>query len=203
VFLKNFFRINIFLSQKKYNFVKKNKEMNSKFILPYLLFTIVFVSCKKEKTDNQIESEEKSKTFDVTLNMVVSQDDNFQIFYIDGSNQDFDENKSLWVSVKGSSEPQDIIFNLPEDVIPSNIRLDLGNNENQSAMKFNSFKMSYYDKSYELKDTLILKNFVIGEQLNYDKATSTLTPNKGKAIIYDPLLYPQSNLREEIEKIVQ
>ncbi|RBA29701.1 hypothetical protein [Flavobacterium tibetense] len=177
--------------------------MNSKFILPYLLFTIVFVSCKKEKTDNQIESEEKSKTFDVTLNMVVSQDDNFQIFYIDGSNQDFDENKSLWVSVKGSLEPQDIIFNLPEDVIPSNIRLDLGNNENQSAMKLNSFKMSYYDKSYELKDTLILRNFVIGEQLNYDKTTSTLTPNKGKATIYDPLLYPQSNLREEIEKIVK
>lgn len=177
--------------------------MKSKFIIACLLFAITLISCKEEKTTEEVKTVEKPKTFDVTLNMVVNQDDNFQIFYTDESTPEFDEKKSLWIPVKGSANPQDIIFNLPEEVIPSNIRIDLGNNEKQIAMKLNSFKMSYFDKSYELKDTLILKNFIIGDQLKYDKATSTLTPNKGAATNYDPLLFPQDNLKEEIEKIVK
>ena len=44
---------------------------------------------------------------------------------------------------------------------------------------------------------------LIFEGAHTDKATSTLTPNKGAATNYDPLLFPQDNLKEEIEKIVK
>lgn len=175
--------------------------MRKIFLLISLLAFTIF-SCKDESKDVE-KVESKPQTFDVTLNMVVPKDDKFQLFYTDESVVDFDEKKSIWIDVKGSDSPQDIIFQLPPDEIPSNIRIDLGTNETQSPMKLNSFEMSYFSKSFTLKDSLILSHFVIGEQLMYDKKTSILTPNKGKAEVYDPLLYPQSIIKDEIIKLVQ
>ncbi len=177
--------------------------MSLRVIVTGLLFSLAFISCKDDKKKDSTAKEEKAQTFNVTLNMVVKQDDNFQIFYTDETTPQFDEIKSMWLPVKGSETAQDIVFHLPEDVLPTNIRLDLGNNSKQTAMKLNSFKMEYYGKTYELKDSLITKNFVIGDQLKYDKATSTLTPAQGNAQAYDPLLFPQDNLKEEIIKITR
>ncbi len=177
--------------------------MKSKLIIASLVLSVALYSCKDEKKTEAAKVEDKPQTFDVTLNMVVKQDDNFQLFYTDEATPGFDETKTLWVPVKGSDKAQDIVFKLPQDVIPTNIRVDLGNNAKQLPMKINDFKMTYYDKSFELRDTLITRNFVIGEQLIYDKKTSTLTPNQGKASIYDPLLYPQDNLKQEIQKLVR
>ena len=182
---------------------KNNNKMKSKFIVASLLLSITFYSCKDDKKTEEVKPVEQVQTFDVILNMIVKQDDNFQLFYTDESTPGFDEKKSFWLPVKGSENAQDIVFHLPEDAIPTNIRIDLGNNEKQVPMKLNNFKMKYYDKSYELKDTLITRNFVIGDQLIYDKTTSTLTPNKGNAPIYDPLLFPQDNLKEEILKLIK
>ncbi len=177
--------------------------MKSKLVIASLVLSVALYSCKDEKKAEEAKVEDKPQTFDVTLNMIVKQDDNFQLFYTDESTPGFDETKTLWLPVKGSEQPQDIVFKLPQDVIPTNIRVDLGNNAKQLPMKLNDFKMAYYGKSYQLKDTLITRNFVIGEQLIYDKKTSTLTPNQGKATIYDPLLYPQDNLKDEIQKLVR
>lgn len=177
--------------------------MKIKFLIPALFLSSVLLSCKDDKKKDEGKTEEKVETFDVSLNMIVKKDDNFQIFYTDEATPNFDEIKSMWLPVKGSETAQDIVFHLPEDVIPTNVRVDLGNNAQQLPMKFNAFKMKYYDKSYELKDSLILTNFVIGEQLQYDKKTSILTPNQGKAKVYDPLLYPQDNLKDEIVKLIK
>jgi hypothetical protein len=176
--------------------------MKAKLLIVLTILFMTIVSCKNEAKVEEVK-EKKIETFDVTLNMIVKQDDNFQIFYTDYSTPSFDEKKSFWIPVKGSENAQDIVFRLPEDEIPTNIRLDLGNNPRQLPMKLNNFKMSFFGKSYELKDTLITKNFVIGDQLKYDKSTSTLTPNQGTASIYDPILYPQDNLKEEIEKLIK
>ncbi len=176
--------------------------MKSKIIIASLFLSVVLYSCKDTKKEEATITE-KPQTFDVTLNMVVKNDDNFQLYYTDESTLDFDDKKSFFVPVKGSENPQDIVFHFPEDVIPSNLRVDLGNNDKQAPMKFNSFKMSYYDKTFELKDSLVIVNFVIGDQLKYDKKTGILTPNQGDAKVYDPLLYPQSNLKEEILKLIK
>lgn len=181
---------------------KNQVLMKSKLIAVFLLAATVF-SCKDNNKEEAAKPEEKVETFDVTLNMVVTKDDNFQIFYTDQADPNFDEKKSVLVPVKASATAQDIVCHLPEDVIPTNLRVDLGNNAQQAPMKLNNFKISYFDKSYELKDTLILRNFVVNDQLKYDKPTSTLTPAQGKATIYDPFLYPQDNLKTEIEKIVK
>jgi hypothetical protein len=177
--------------------------MKTKFLI--ILAVIFMMSCKKEKEDNNLpqEPQKKVETFNVKLDMVVHEDDNFQLFYTEFEDEGFDGKKSLWTSVKGNEEPQEIVFNLPKDVIPLNLRVDLGNNENQKVMNLNSFEMEYFGKTYSLKDSLILQNFIIGDQLIYDKENSTLTPNKGSKDLYDPMLYPRNNLKKEIEKIVQ
>ena len=176
--------------------------MKSRIVIASLFLSVFLYSCKDIKKEEATITE-KPETFDVTLNMVVKNDDKFQLYYTDESTLDFDDKKSFFVPVKGSESPQDIVFNFPEDVIPSNLRVDLGSNAKQVPMKFNSFKMSYYDKYFVLNDSLVLVNFVIGDQLQYDKKTGILTPNQGQAEVYDPLLYPQSNLKEEILKLIK
>ena len=176
--------------------------MKTRHLTLFILLSLSIISCKNETKTEEVQ-EKKIETFDVTLNMIVKEDDNFQIFYTDYTTPGFDEKKSFWIPVKGSEAAQDIVFHLPQDEIPTNLRLDLGNNAKQLPMKLNNFKMSYYGKSYELKDSLITRNFVIGEQLKYDKNTSTLTPNQGNVPIYDPLLFPQDNLKEEILKLIK
>jgi hypothetical protein len=166
--------------------------MKSRIVIASLFLSVVLYSCKDTKKEEATITE-KPETFDVTLNMVVKNDDKFQLYYTDESTLDFDDKKSFFVPVKGSENPQDIVFHFPEDVIPSNLRVDLGSNA----------KLSYYDKSFVLKDSLVLVNFVIGDQLQYDKKTGILTPSQGQAEVYDPLLYPQSNLKEEILKLIK
>lgn len=176
--------------------------MKSKLIIASLLLSVAFYSCKDDKKSEAVKAEEKPKTFDIALNMTVKQNDRFQLFYTDEATPGFEEKKSVWVDVKGSEKPQDIIFNLPEDEIPTNLRLDLGVNNKQPEMKFNSFSLSYFDKNFTLKDSSILQFFVPG-QIEFNKETSTIKTNQGSAVAYDPMLYPQDNLKAEIQKLVK
>lgn len=168
-----------------------------------LFIFLALFSCKNENKQENQEIVKEPEVFEVKLNMVVENDDSFQIFYTQTEGEQFDEKFSIWKQVKGSPEPQEIIFKFNEDVLPSNLRIDLGINKNQKPMKLISLKMEYYDKIYELRDTMILKNFVISEQLNYDKSNSILSHNKKDFPNYDPLLYPQDNLKEELLKLIR
>lgn len=175
--------------------------MKSKLLLVSLIFSIAFVSCKDDvKKDVEAPKEEKSKTYDVVLNMVVTKDDSFQLFYTDEATQPFDDTKSIWIDVKGAPTAQDIVFKLPEGEVPANVRLDLGVIKTQPEMKFNSLTFKYFDKSFQLKGAQILTYFVPG-QFTFDKQTLAIKTLPGD--VYDPQFYPQSNLSQELTKIIK
>jgi len=168
-----------------------------------LIILLCFASCKNDSKQDVQNISKDPEVFEVKLNMIVESDDSFQIFYTQSEGEQFDEKNSIWKEVKGSTEPQEIVFKFNEDVLPNNLRIDLGVNKNQMPMKLISLKMEYFDKAYELKDTMILKNFVISEQLDYDKSTSTLFLKKQNFSFYDPLLYPQDNLKQELLNLIR
>jgi hypothetical protein len=177
--------------------------MKSKFFIASLVITAFFTSCKEESSKGEIIVEEKPQTFEVILNMVVKNDDNFQVFYTDDLVLQFDEKKSIWTTVEGSEVAQDILFSLPVDDLPSNFRIDLGNNKDQNPLILNSITFKYFDKIKKLNSKEILTYFVIGEKVVFNQETGEIDFTKCDKINYDPLLYPQDNLKEEIKNLVR
>lgn len=185
--------------------------------MKFKFYTIIFltlslISCKKE-VDNQsnLDSvEDISKKTDenlvkVTFNLLIKKDDNLHLYYTDDESINFDEQKSLWMPIKGNEQSQEVTFIFPEDVLPTHLRVDFGygKNEEQSVIELNKFKVNYYNKSFEANGVEIF-NYFYPNELNTTiiKNTSSLQRlNKSQETA--PSLYPHIALTEQLEKLIK
>ncbi|CAA9202550.1 hypothetical protein ACHRVW_01685 [Flavobacterium collinsii] len=182
--------------------------MRTKLIFASLILLVSFTSCKKEVSKDEvkpIEVETKKNNFQVTLTATVKTDDNFQLYYSEDEYEvPFKEENSVWMAVKANDNPQDIVFNLPEDAIPNYIRIDFGTNEGQKEIIIKNFKMKYYSKSFEAKDSLFFNYFIPNECIKVlDKKNSIIQNIKSKDGKYDPLFYSEKALYDQIQLIVK
>lgn len=181
--------------------------MKNKLIIGILLVSSAFVSCKNEKADakdsKEIAKIEEDKSFNVIFDMIVEKDDNFQIYYNEDGSEVFPADKYVDVAVKGKPGPQEIVFKLPEDAFPESLRFDIGGNKEQSEMKILNFKMKYYDKTFEAKDTLFIYYFGYNDQIDYirDKAIAKAKPIANQ--IYDPIFIAKPSLKDQLKKMVK
>jgi hypothetical protein len=173
-----------------------------------ILLALVLFSCKKEmKTkdsqDNNIKDEVKDDFFRIGFNLIVKKDDNMHLYYtVDGS-INFEEANSVWMPVKGSDEAQDVVFVIPEGVIPSLVRIDFGfgKNEEQSDVDLKSFNLSYLGKNELVTGEEIFKYFTPFEGYTDIKPGTTILQRHAKDQASGPILYPQSALSEKINQV--
>jgi hypothetical protein len=184
--------------------------MKLKNVLVSLLVTVTLFSCKNEgksETKEEATTIEKpsvnKNVFSVTLNAIVRKDDSFQIFYKENENDAFEEKNSMYVEFKGSENAQDIIFNLPEDVLPNYLRLDLGVNKEQEQIKINKLKFNYFSKNFEIKGKDYLTYFYLNEATTKIDTSGVITPILGKDGGYDPMSASSEGLRLQIESLLK
>ncbi len=174
-----------------------------------LLICIAFLSsCKndnqKEKATEPDAAVVEDFIFKVKLGFVAAQNDNFHIYYTEDGSIDFNEEQSIWAEVKGSNQPQELVFNLPEGALPTNLRIDFGGGPNpeQTQIMLQKFGMEYHGKKFEVQGSDIFKFFYPNEQNTvYDASAGALkriTPDDQTA----PSLYPHLTLSAEIEKLL-
>jgi hypothetical protein len=187
---------------KNYTFVKNFKNMKGKILL-LLFVSISVLSCKNKEEAQEVQIEEKDNSFTITVDMVVKKDDNFQIYYMEDVNEPLDPKNYIDVAVKGSENSQEVVFKLPEDVVPANIRFDLGGNKEQEPIKINSFKMNYFDKKFEAKNEAFDFFFGYNQQVTFDKVSSTATMKTQGNEDYDPICIAKPSLHDELKKMVQ
>ena len=178
--------------------------MKSKIIL--IILTVFFIGCKNESTKKEVSGEEKivSDRFKVTLSVIVKKDDNFQIYYIENSSENFTEEKSIWVNVKGSEAPQKVVFELPKDYVPYILRFDFGLSDKQDDIILSDIEMNYFDKKLNFKGQEIANYFRPLEPTIIDFKTGTIKAlfKDGKRI--ESVLHPQEILlAEQIKKITR
>lgn len=183
-------------------------KTNTFIILLFLSLTIT--SCKKEteKTGEDLtqQTEVKIKNFRITLNAIVKKDDSFQIYYNEDNNPltPFVEEKSLYVEFKGAESAQDIVFNLPESVFPTQLRLDFGTNKEQSEIVINDFKMEYQGKTFATKGASFFNYFRPEETfVKVDKINGKVIPFVDDKGNYDPMFYSLETLDKEIMKLAR
>ncbi|MDI1317576.1 hypothetical protein [Flavobacterium sp.] len=181
--------------------------MKSKNLVLFFLPFIVLISCKKDvETKENVETPEiQNKHFVVTLDLIVKKNDNIHLYYTQDRSINFNEEQSLWAEVKGNNEVQQVVFKLPEDVIPTDFRLDLGYGKNveQTEIIFKKFMINYYDRNFVASGAEIFNYFYNNkDNATVDKLTGTL-----KRLKVDqetaPSLYPQTSLEEELIKLTR
>lgn len=126
--------------------------MKLKNLFLVLFLTLITVSCKDEakSTENEVQGQEANvaaNTFKVTLNFVAKNNDDFCLLYTEDGSLDFKE--GIWKEVKGSDSEQTIEFALPENAFPTQLRMDLGKNQDEILLK--TVKFEYNGKSREIK----------------------------------------------------
>jgi hypothetical protein len=183
-------------------------DMKTNFFLILASISILLSSCKDKQDAPQqqqtVENKINDKLFTITLNATVLKDDSFQIYYRDQESGAFDEKSSFFIELKGSNNPQDIVFPFPEDVIPGYIRLDFGTNKEQLPIQINSFKMNYFGKSFEAKGSDFFNYLLVNEfTMKFDKAKSTLTPIITKEGTYDPQTTSEKALYNQIQLLIK
>ncbi len=176
------------------------------------LFTVVLIaltlfSCKDEKKEDNNEAvAEKPKNenlFKIAFDAVVAKDDSFHLYYTEDKTNNFTEDKSVWVKVKGSDKEQEVLFMLPEDVLPTDVRVDFGYGDVVQDIVLKRLRMNYYDKSFVAQDAQIFNYFYANEQNTLiDKNTNTIKRLKADQKTA-PSLYPQILLQDEMIKMVK
>jgi len=177
-----------------------------KIVIYLFIFTII--GCKEDKStkeDTVQEQVSNNDFFRVVLDVIVKKDDAFHIFYNEDGSTDFIEENSIWTEFKGSETSQKIVFDLPKDVIPSQLRIDFGLQKDQGEIKINSLEMSYYGKTTTISGADFFKYFRPNEgntEVNLEQQTlkALIKPDKEFS---GPSVYPLEPLSKEIEKITQ
>ena len=179
-----------------------------------VVFTAVLImaSCKKEETsENKIEDtssvnqEVDKDLLKVSFGLVVEKDDNMCLYYTEDGTINFSDKQTVWIPVKGSKDEQEVVFKLPKNVLPSHIRVDFGygKNEDQSDVTLKYFRMNYYDKMIEAKDTMIFNYFYPNKDNTIVPSKTAILKRKTKDQPSGPILYPHEPLSDELKNIVQ
>ena len=183
--------------------------MKLKNVLFSLLVTVTLFSCKNDekKEIDQVAIEKPvldKNIFTVTLTAVVKKDDSFQLFFKNEDAAPFEDKKSLFIEFKGSDQPQDIVFRLPQDEVPNYLRLDFGVNKEQSDIFINKFRIDYLGKNVEIKGNEFFSYFY-GNELNekIDAKAGKITPFITKEGNYDPMCASAEGLKKQIDVLLQ
>jgi hypothetical protein len=183
--------------------------MKSKLIFIIFLSMFALVSCKDKEVQNEnnevapFEQVQKDNII-VTLTAVVKKDDSFQLYYKNEDSEAFSEEKSFFIEFKGSETEQNIVFNLPEEEFPNYLRMDFGTNKEQSPIEIKNLKLSYYDKTVEIKDSNFFDYFYGNElTVKIDKQNAIVEPLLSAEGNYDPMFASADGLRKQLEQLVQ
>lgn len=180
--------------------------MKLKTIIVAFLVALITTSCKDEskKLPEQATEAEADNTFTVTLNAIVKKDDSFQLYYRSSQENNFDEQNSIFVEFKGSEQPQNIVFTLPEDTVPDYLRLDFGTNKEQDEIIIKNFNVKYLGKDIEVNGQAFFDYFTPNEQtVTFDRQKSGIKPILTKEGVYDPMAFSNQILTDKVKTISQ
>ena len=178
--------------------------MKVKSLFLGLLVTVFMFSCKNEpKTDEpKTDVEVKSNAFKVTLNLLIKKNDTIHLYYTQDNTINFNEENSIWTAVGGKEVPQNVTFELPEDVYPTQFRFDLGVNKENEKIVLKGVTFNYLDKEFDINEKSIFNYFRVNtDNSNIDLTTSELS-RKDPKVGAGPCLYPlEVQLKTELDKL--
>lgn len=179
--------------------------MKTKFLIIAFASLLLSTSCKNDKKP---EAEETNKpavkeNFSVELDVTAAKKDDFALYYTEDNTVAFTGEKAIWTGVKGGNADEKITFNLAQDIIPTDLRLDFGMNKEQESVTVKNVKITYYGKDLIFKGSEFFNWFVADKQFQTetDPAAGTLKILKSGAEYKTPYFYPRQELVTALAKL--
>lgn len=180
-----------------------------KIVLAIVLLTSI-VSCKNDKkeTEKVVENETPEVKEEVvkkdfvllTLNAVVPKDDTFVLQFTEDPTFKFKASDKMKVDIKGSNVPQDVIFKLPNKVIPTKFMLKVGR-KNYEGVTISKLTISNEDRVFEISKENFYQFFNPNKYIDYNREEKTFTSKEidGR---YIPTFISRPVLIQRLEEIV-
>lgn len=171
-----------------------------------LLIALSF-SCKKEEKkvnadiiiDTPKEEVLKDNVFKLHFTVRVSENDKFRVFYTSDSPEEKINGKKMVVTaIKGNPDYQTVSINLPVNVLPYKLRVDIGENsiKNESDIELKTIKL-------ELNGNIIeMNNQTINDYFRPNIYSKKIELGFSRKIVdgkYDPFIVSTPKLNSKIE----
>jgi hypothetical protein len=177
--------------------------MKNNSLLVLLFCMLSFFGCKKKSSDESIGASHVVSPFKVTLKFIAQQKDAFCLLYTEDGSINFGE-QGIWKGFEGSVNEQTVNFEFPNNVVPTQLRLDLGIKPEQTDITLKSLSLEYNGKKREIVGAEIGTFFKAeGSTCKFDPSTGVVKANVEKGKRVNPCLYPNElPLKQEIVKLV-
>ncbi len=141
---------------------------------------------------------QKPTHISVEIDAEVLKDDLFQLFYHVAEEVSFDKKHKVNTRVKGQEGIQKIVFRIPADKDVQKLRLDIGTNKEQAAMKITNLAIKSDNKSISFKENFF-EVFTKNQYINYEEPYLITMELADR---YDPF-FVSAPLREEFRTLRQ
>jgi hypothetical protein len=173
-------------------------------LLICILSLFIGFSCKNnsEENNNRADLTPEQKTFILEMDVKAESPDDFALYYTHDNTINFSDKEVVWRGVKGGMETERLTFNLPEELLPTNIRIDFGIKKDSKAVTLERFKIVYRNKIIEVKGSEFLYYFMVNDKVDaipdLEKGTITFKkkPNFPSETYY---YYPSPALNDTIK----
>lgn len=174
-----------------------------------LALCLLLFSCKKE--DKTAETEAATPTASgpkkmvVEMNVLQKTPDIYAVYYTEDNTLNFNTEHVIWNEVKPSETEQTLRFELPEAAFPTHIRFDIGNKPEREDVTLTKFKLTYADKTLEVKGADFFKYFHGNDSIPtaVDPSKGAITFVKKPGSKHIPYFNPNDTFVAEIAKLMK
>ncbi|WP_396149418.1 hypothetical protein [Flavobacterium sp.] len=176
--------------------------MKKRFLVSISLFLVIVSSCKDEKKTEE-KAEPVKENFSVELDVVVKKNDDFTVYYTETGTNEFDGTKAVWGGVSGGNIDEKVLIELPEEIVPTNIRVDFGIKPEREDVVLKKITLIFHGKRFEIKGSDFLNYFIVNDKVptETDGALGTIkflkTPENKEGTYF----YPRQELLDKIAEL--
>jgi len=181
------------------------KHYTMKYKAIFISLFILIISCKDEKKAKDIEGsttlvkvDNTDDYFSLSIEATIEQDDDFVLYYLEGDEVNISNENSVPLKVTGSMFPQNLIFNLQEDILPTKLIIKYGNEQKNQKMQFYGGEINYLGEKIVMDSYKFYQFFIPNLYIDYNQKNH-IAISKEKNGKYEPIFFSRKVLEDKID----
>lgn len=172
--------------------------MKVKLITANIILLLSFGACKNVEINEEVAIKDN---FSIVIEGVFTKNDKLQVFYL-VEGKDWSDENSISQPIYASNEMQKIELDLPKEIIPNNLRVDLGSNPTQSNVTIKNISIKYKNETINgdlgiFTDYFYPNQFVSWDPNYFGYKLSAIDGN------YDPFFMGNDLLIDSLKSLVE